>query len=96
MHGRNEIGYADNFWKDIDKLPREAQKKLGGLLEIFAENPFDPRLHTKPLAAPLKERYSFRIVRDWRVAFRFTAQYQIKLLIADHRDSIYQRLKRSL
>lgn len=64
MGGRNEIIFADGFWKDADNLPKEARKKLSKLFETLAENAFDPRLHTKPLGAPLIGRYSFRITRD--------------------------------
>ena len=96
MQGKNEIAFGDGFWKDADKLPKEAREKLPELLEMLAQNAFDPRLHTKPLGAPLIGRYAFRITRDWRVAFIFTGDHRIKILMAGRRDVIYPRLKRML
>ena len=88
----NEIRYGNGFLRDVRKLPREAQVKLGFLLEIMRENACAPEMHTKPLAVPLRGKYSFRITRNWRVGFMFESRNVIKLLIADHRDTIYRRL----
>lgn len=96
MEERNEIEYGDGFSGDLRRLPREAVEKLSFLLELLRENAFDPRLHTKPLGAPLKERYSLRITRDWRVGFMFSGPHRIKLLVADNRKRIYKRIKRML
>lgn len=94
MEERNEIEYGDGFFKDMRRLPRGVVGKLILLLELLRENTFDSRLHAKPLGAPLKDKYSFRITRDWRVGFMFTGPQRIKLLIADHRDKIYERMRR--
>ncbi|MCR4328236.1 MAG: hypothetical protein NUV53_01830 [Patescibacteria group bacterium] len=94
MYEENNILYGEGFLKDVRKLPREAQEKLGGLLELLRKDAFDPRLHAKALSAPLAGRFSFRITRDWRVGFRFIAPHAIQLLIADNRNRIYGRLER--
>lgn len=94
MEEKNEIEYGDGFLSDLRHLPREVVEKLRFLLELLPENAFDPRLHTKPLGTPLKDKYSFRITRDWRVGFMFSESHRIKLLIADHRDKIYERIRR--
>lgn len=91
---RNEIVYGKGFLADVRRLPVEAQRKLADLLVILSDNPFDPRLHTKPLAAPLHGKFSFRIMRDWRVGFEFLTQTDIRLLVADHRSTVYRRLLR--
>lgn len=91
---RFEVLYDGDFLKDVRRLPGECQEKLSELLEIIRYDPFDPRLHTKPLAAPLQGLFSFRITRDWRVGFKFKTREAIQLLAADRRDKIYQRLLR--
>lgn len=93
---RNEIVYDKEFLADVRRLPNEAQRKLASLLVILAENPFDSRLHAKPLATPLGGKFSFRITRDWRVGFKFLAPNVIQLLTADNRDNIYRRLLRKI
>lgn len=93
---RNEIVYDSDFLRDVRKLPSECQNKLAELIVIFQKDPFDPKLHTKPLAAPLQGVFSFRITRDYRVGFKFLATHVIRLLAADNRDQIYKRLRRKL
>lgn len=94
MPSRNEIVYGPGFFKDVDSLPKEAKQKLADLIQILADNVFDPHLHTKQLGPPLKDKYSFRIMRDWRAGFKFLSSNRIQLLIADHRDKIYKRMAR--
>jgi len=94
MGGKNEIEYGDGFLGDLRRLPREVYEKLGFLVELLRENVFDPRLHTKRLETPLKDKYSFRITRDWRVGFMFSGRNRIKLLLVDNRDTIYERMRR--
>ncbi|MFY9462532.1 MAG: hypothetical protein WAP51_05040 [Candidatus Sungiibacteriota bacterium] len=93
---KNKIVYDKDFLRDVRKLPAVCQQKLAELIEILQEDPFDPRLHTKPLSAPLQGTFSFRITRDYRVGFKFRETYAIQLLAADRRDKIYQRLKRKI
>ena len=97
MSGRRfEVLYDKDFLKDVRRLPGECQPKLSGLLELLQNDPFDPRLHTKPLAAPLQGLFSFRIMRGWRAGFKFKTAETIQLLAVDRRDQIYKRLKRKL
>lgn len=91
---KNEIEYGKGFLADMRRLLQEVVEKIRFLLELLREDAFDPRLHTKPLGASLKEKYSFRITRDWRVGFMFLGSHRIQLLIADHRDKIYERMRR--
>ncbi len=93
---RNEIIYEKDFLQDSRKLPAECQHKLAELLEILQDDPFDFRLHTKPLSAPLQGLFSFRITRDYRVGFKFRAARVIQLLAVDRRDKIYKRLLRKV
>ncbi|MDP3725255.1 MAG: hypothetical protein Q8R20_02155 [Nanoarchaeota archaeon] len=93
---KNEITYEEAFQKDVRELPKKVQDKLGLLIAVLGENPFDPQLHAKPLGPPLHGAFSFRITRDYRVAFEFSAPHVIKLLLADNRNRIYERLKRKL
>lgn len=79
-----------HFAPDVRRLPRPIQIKLAHLLPFFKENPFDPRLHSKPLSEPLRGLFSFRITRDWRVIFKFLSPREILLLRVKHRKDIYR------
>ena len=84
-----EIVYHSQFLKSVGKLPKLQQQKLAKLIERLRKNPYDPLLHTKHLSAPLIGLLSFRITRDWRVAFRFVDERTIQLVEAAHRSEIY-------
>jgi len=45
---KNELVYEKDFLRDVRRLPIEQQNKLAELLEIFRDDPFNSRLHTKP------------------------------------------------
>lgn len=90
----NEVIYEDDFLKDVRTLPKKVQDKLGFLIEILRNDPFDPRLHTKPLGPPLHGLFSFRIIRGYRVGIEFISPNAIRLIIADRRDKIYKRLQK--
>ena len=90
---KSKIVYDNDFIKDTRKLPIECQNKLADLLEVLQNDAFDPLLYTKPLSPPLQGLFSFRIIRDYRVGFKFRSDHIIQLLAADRRDKIYKRLK---
>ncbi|MBI5079494.1 type II toxin-antitoxin system mRNA interferase toxin, RelE/StbE family [Candidatus Wolfebacteria bacterium] len=85
-----EIVYSKDFIKSAKLIPWPIKKKLAGLLEIIKENPFNSKLHTKPLMGELKGFYSFRITRDWRVIFNFSNPQKIFLIDIAHRKDIYK------
>lgn len=85
-----EIRYDREFEKQIVKLQPRLRKKLATLLEHMADDPYDPRLHTKPLSEPLAGILSFRITRDWRVTFHFVSATVVRLLEVKHRKDIYR------
>lgn len=78
------------FVKDARGLPKSEQTKLASLLVLLQNNPFDSRLHTKPLSEPLHGLFSFRIARDWRALFKFLGPREILLLRVRHRKDIYR------
>ncbi|MEK7162854.1 MAG: type II toxin-antitoxin system RelE/ParE family toxin [Patescibacteria group bacterium] len=85
-----EIVYSRDFIKSAKSIPRPIKNKLADLLEIIKENPFDSKLHVKPLVGELKGFYSFRITRDWRVIFNFLNSQRIFLIDIAHRKDIYK------
>lgn len=82
--------YSNHFLKSAKKLPKLQQDKLAKLLEVLQKNPFNSKLHTKPLVGQLSGLYSFRITRDWRVIFQFLSPDKIHLVDIGHRKEIYK------
>lgn len=85
-----ELLYGPRFWKQAGSLPKAQQEKLSRLIPLLIANPFDSRLHTGHLKAPLQGIYAFRITRDWRATFRFVNQTTVRLLEVKHRKDIYR------
>jgi addiction module RelE/StbE family toxin len=86
-----KIVYSKEFIKSVKRTPKQIQNKLAGLIEILQQNPFHPKLHSKPLVGKLKGFYSFRITRDWRVIFGFLNSKTIFLIDIAHRKDVYKR-----
>ena len=85
-----KIVYSKEFIKSAKLIPKQIKKKLAASLKILSENPFNPKLHTKPLVGELRGFYSFRITRDWRVIFDFLNPKEIFLIDVAHRKDIYK------
>jgi addiction module RelE/StbE family toxin len=84
------VVYGERFRRAARRLPTTKQEKLADLLALLQQNPFHPKLHTKPLAGQLAGLYAFRITRDWRAIFRFLAPDTVMLLTVGHRKDIYR------
>lgn len=82
--------FGEHFVKAVRKLPSFQQEKLSILIELLRENPFNTRLHTKPLVGELSGLYSFRITRDFRVIFQFLGSDKVRLIDVGHRKEIYE------
>jgi len=81
------IKKTKDFKKQFKKLPDEIKNLLEKQENIFEENWFDPRLHTKRIKE-LPGVYSFRITRRYRVLFYFQNDKVIFFAIG-HRKDIY-------
>jgi mRNA-degrading endonuclease RelE of RelBE toxin-antitoxin system len=66
-----EVRYDNVFLKELKKIPNSQHRLFVKKVEMFSEDPFDSRLHTKSLHSPLEGVFSFRISREYRVLFRF-------------------------
>jgi addiction module RelE/StbE family toxin len=85
-----EIKYEKKFIKEFQLLPKFVAEKLVVLEKHFREDPFNSVLHTKKLQGELKSFYSFRIMHDYRVIFRFISKDEVVFLAVAHRKDIYR------
>jgi len=84
------VFFTKRFLKEARLLSLSIQTKLVRLIEILKINPYDDRLHTKKLSAPLTGVLSFRVGREYRALFIFESKDQIKLIRVKHRKDIYK------
>ena len=86
------IVFGKKFIKSAKILSPKHKEKLADLVETLSSEPYNPRLHTKPLSGALIGLYSFRITREWRVIFKFNSPNEIQLVAVGHRKDIYNKI----
>jgi addiction module RelE/StbE family toxin len=85
-----EIAFSSSF-------KRAFKKNIGGnasletrfleRVELFKNNPFDPKLRTHKLSGKLKDLWSFSIEYDLRVIFSFAGQERVIFVdIGSHKE----------
>jgi len=83
------IYYANPFEKSYKKLPKEIQEFAARQLDVFRNNPNDPRLHIKALKGLLKGKFSFRVTRNYRVLFAWKDKENVIFYEIGDRKYIY-------
>jgi addiction module RelE/StbE family toxin len=85
-----KIRYTKTFVKKFQSLPQKIKLAYSELEPLFKKNPFHPRLHSKGLHGKLRNFYSFRITRDYRVVYEFLSDDEAALITVRHRKDIYK------
>lgn len=79
------IEYSNRFAKQYKKLPPDLQESAEEKIQLFQENPFDPRLKTHKLSGELKDFWAFRVSYSHRIIFYFLDDQKVRLsAIGDH------------
>lgn len=89
-----QIFVAEEFEKKFKELPAHVQRKAEKQETLFRQNPFYPSLHTEKLSPHEKDIWSFRIDKNYRVAFRFYGSGKIIFLTIGPHDWIYKIVPR--
>jgi addiction module RelE/StbE family toxin len=80
-----EVSFSDSFKRVYKKRIKstEVEVLFWDRLEIFINDPFDPKLRTHKLSGKLKDMWSFSIEYDFRVVFFFTKEKPKKAVFVD-------------
>lgn len=81
---------TEEFERRFRSLPNEIQQKATKQQGLFSINPFHPSLNTEKLEPKEKARWTFRIDRRYRIAFRFLDGKTALLLTVGPHDWIYK------
>jgi addiction module RelE/StbE family toxin len=88
-----EVSFSDSFKKVFTKRVKSTkiEPEFWIRLELFVNEPFDPRLKTHKLSGKLKDLWSFSIEYDLRVVFYFTKDKPKKAVFLDigTHDEVY-------
>lgn len=82
-----EILYTARFAREARRVPKHLRKLVEESVELFRENPLDPRLGTHKLRGGLRGFLSFSIGHRYRIIFEFIGKSKALFSIGDH--SIY-------
>lgn len=85
-----EIVYADEFVKQFKRLPKAIQKRALKQELIFKANPLHPSLNTEKLSPKLKQLWSIRVDRKYRIIFRNHPGTSVYFLAIGEHDWIYK------
>ena len=80
-----EVSFSESFKKAFKKRVKstEIETEFWISLELFLNDPFDPRLKTHKLSGKLKDLWSFSLEYDLRVVFFFTKDKPKKAVFVD-------------
>lgn len=81
---------TEAFDKLFEKLPRLIQKKALKQERLFRQNPFHPSLKTEKLEPKIKNYWSLRVDKNYRVIFRFKDSNSVFFLLIGLHDWIYK------
>lgn len=88
-----EVSFSESFKKVFNKRIKstEIENEFWIRLELFTNDPFEPKLKTHKLSGKLKELWSFSIEYDLRVVFFFTKDKPKKAVFVDigTHDEVY-------
>lgn len=80
-----DVSFSSSFKKAFEKRVKSTETKTEFWIrvELFVNDPFDPRLRTHKLSGKLKNLWSFTIENDVRVVFFFTDDKPKKAVFVD-------------
>jgi addiction module RelE/StbE family toxin len=85
-----EIAFSSSFKRAFKKSVAGnagLETKFWERVELFKNNPFDPKLRTHKLSGKLKDLWSFSIEYDLRVIFSFAEQNKVVFVdIGGHKE----------
>jgi len=84
-----QIIFQPEFERNAKRLPEHIKRLLKELLVFFQQDPFHPRLHSKPLKESWSGCFSFRVTRNYRVIFKPSSD-MITVYTIDHRKDAYR------
>lgn len=87
-----EIAFSSSFKRAFKKRMagrNPLEEKFWKRLEIFRDNPYDPRLRTHKLSGDLQEFWSFTVEYDVRVVFQFADKDRAVFQDIGTHDEVY-------
>ena len=84
-----KIRFHKNFEKQYKKLKKKEQEKAQEKLELFLENPFNPRLNNHSLRGKYTDYRSINITGDLRAIYRFVDECQCIFVVIGSHSNLY-------
>ena len=81
-------GFKRVYRKKV-KNDAELKGRFWDAVEMFAEDPFHPRLRTHTLTGRLEGLWAFSVSFDCRVIFKFLSKTEILLIDIGGHDEVY-------
>ncbi len=85
-----EIIYADEFVKEFKRLSKAIQKRALKQELLFKTNPLHPSLNTEKLSPKVKQLWSIRVDRKYRIIYRYHGDTRVYFITIGEHDWIYK------
>ncbi len=85
-----EIVTTPEFESLFSQLPVIIKMKAEKQTKLFCENPFYNSLQTEKLEPKIKQVWSFRVDKNYRIIFRFLKENKVVLLAVGPHKWIYR------
>jgi len=80
--------FKKTYQKQV-KNDSELKKRFWKAMELFSQNPYNPRLRAHKLTGSLEGFWAFSVAYDCRVIFRFLTKDEILLIDIGSHDEVY-------
>lgn len=81
-----KIIYVPSFTRDSRKLSSEIKSKANKAIEIFKNDPSDPRLRTHKLQGRLCDYWAFSVDYEYRIMFYYGNRDEVFLVSIGNHD----------
>lgn len=72
--------YSRDFRKKVKQYPASDKRRIIERINLFLQNPFDPRLQTHKLKGKLQNNWSFSLGYHDRIMFRFRGKDEAEFI----------------
>lgn len=85
-----EVIVSEEFVKRYNKLPPIIKVKAEKQERLFRQNPHHPSLRTEKLEPKGRQSWSFRVDKNYRIAFRFITGNKVLFQTIGPHDWVYR------
>ena len=93
MHEHFNIHFTKDFYRELNSLPHQVNKRADRVLTKMIDNPWKKELQPEKIQGAGKNMYSCRVDRNFRIIWKHIKPDDILFVIVDKHDDAYRRAR---